>query len=482
MIDLSKIEQYRENNRIEAKKALGGLPKSIWETYSAFANTLGGIILLGVEEDREHVLHTINLPDPERLVREFWEIVRNPKKASVNILAGRHVQIETIGGNRIIVITVPRAQRYDKPVYVEGNPFSGSYRRSGEGDYRCTREEVQSMFRDAAVQTQDMKVLEFLGTDALDWESVRRYRARTRQYRPCHAWEDLADPEFLRKLGAIGRGADGALHPTGAGLLMFGFAREIVREFPHYSLDYREYLGSDDAQVTDRIFSSSGGWSGNLYDFYFHVSERITRDIPLALRRRANGAEDAAAACRALGEALANCLVNADYYGQQGISAVKCRGMAAFSNPGAFRIEVEAAKSGGVSDPRNGALVRMFHLAGIGERMGGGIPNIYSVWKKLGWAPPVIEEQFNPDRITVSLPTQRSGGRTPGRGGAGKTAVHKAAMIVYLTDNVSGRTSDFAQLLGLKDARVRALLGELIAEGIVVPEGGRRYRVYKLKA
>ena len=111
MIDFANLEQYRENNRIEAKKALGGLPHSIWETYCAFANTLGGVILLGVEEYPDRSLHAVDLPAPEEMIQQFWERISDPRKVSVNILTDQQVEIQRVGGKRIIVITVPRAQR-----------------------------------------------------------------------------------------------------------------------------------------------------------------------------------------------------------------------------------------------------------------------------------------------------------------------------------------------------------------------------------
>ncbi len=149
MINFDHIEQYRENNRIEAKRALGGLPHSIWETYAAFANTLGGIILLGVEEHADKSLHPVNLPEPERLIREFWRIINQPKHVSINLLTSDDVTIEEVDGKRMIAIRVPRAAESERPVYIGTDPLTGSYLRSGEGDYRCTVAEVREMQRNA---------------------------------------------------------------------------------------------------------------------------------------------------------------------------------------------------------------------------------------------------------------------------------------------------------------------------------------------
>ncbi|MBP3812210.1 MAG: ATP-binding protein, partial [Acidaminococcaceae bacterium] len=154
MFDLNNFDLFRENNRIEVKAALGGLPKSIWETYSAFANTLGGIILLGVKEKNDKTFEVVGLPDPDKLIKDFWNSVNSVQKVSVNLLSDKDVYPLDVSNNRIVVINVPRAERSYRPVYINGNPLN-TFRRNGEGDYRCTKEEYQSMVRDASVKTQD---------------------------------------------------------------------------------------------------------------------------------------------------------------------------------------------------------------------------------------------------------------------------------------------------------------------------------------
>ena len=145
MLDFGNLQQYRENNRIEAKEALGGLPESIWETYSAFANTDGGVILLGVEELPDKALHALDILDPQWLIEDFWKLVNDPAVVSANILAEEAVQIYTVDGKQIIAITVPKATPAQLPVYIGTDPYKGSYRRCGEGDYRIPIEEIRIM-------------------------------------------------------------------------------------------------------------------------------------------------------------------------------------------------------------------------------------------------------------------------------------------------------------------------------------------------
>lgn len=143
----TELARYRENGYVEAKEALGGLPESLWETYSAFANAEGGVILLGVGENPDHSFRILELLDPEGLLEEFWAILRNSEYVSVNLLKEEDVQILREEGKCIIAIFVPEAPPEQKPVHLLRDPWRHSYRRVGEADKRCSREEVEQMLK-----------------------------------------------------------------------------------------------------------------------------------------------------------------------------------------------------------------------------------------------------------------------------------------------------------------------------------------------
>ena len=156
MIDIASILNAKEHINMEVKAAGRGIPNSIWETYSSFANTFGGTIILGMEEDKttkEFIPKGIQ--DPQQMLSDIWNTLNNRQKINANILLEHHVYHADYDGMAFIVMEVPRADRRDKPVYVGQDMFKGTFRRNHEGDYHCSAEEVKSMLRDQADTTQD---------------------------------------------------------------------------------------------------------------------------------------------------------------------------------------------------------------------------------------------------------------------------------------------------------------------------------------
>lgn len=407
MIDLTNILGKNENHLIEAKSAKGGFPDSFWETYSAFANTDGGTILLGVEETNDHRLYMQDgLKDVEKTKDTFWNLVNNRQKISHNIMTNSMVYPAKLEGKDILVVEVPRAERMIRPVYKGQDPRGGTFQRWGEGDHLCSGEEISAMLRDASSSPLDAQPIKEMDMSVFCEESVDGYRNVFKSTNPHHIWNKLDNEMFLRRIKAVAMADDGCYHPTEAGLLMFGYEYEITSRFPQYFLDYQE----DRVMVgvtrwKDRITSTSGDWSGNLFDFTFKVLPKLQSDLKVPFVLKGMQRVDDTPVHKILREAVVNTLTNADYWGRRGVVISKNKDGFTFANPGGMRISKTEAIEGGVSDPRNSTILKFFSLIRFGERAGSGLNGIMQVWKKVYHTEANISEtQDEVARTVLTLP------------------------------------------------------------------------------
>lgn len=313
--------RFGEHINLECKKAESKLPNSVWETYSSFANTDGGIILFGVEEhvretDFEKRFTFVSIKNPDQRLKDFWNTV-NSEKVSSNILVDADAGLCEVKGETIMWIQVPQADYRSKPVFINGNPMKGTFKRNHEGDYHCTEDEVKAMLRDASDSGNDGGLLNGYTMDDIDLNSLRSYRIEFEHRNPDHIWNGENDQIFLKNMGgyAIDR-ATGKGWLTAAGLLMFGKGLSVRERFDNIRMDYIDESNLlPGSRWSDRL-TYDGMWENNLYNFVRQITPKLVNGIKRPFRLEGMVRVDDTPVHKAIREAVANMIIHRlSYYG-----------------------------------------------------------------------------------------------------------------------------------------------------------------------
>ena len=490
---VSQIIKDRETAEIEFKSAKGGFPKSFWETYSAFANTHGGTIVLGVKEkDGIFTLNNLTDDDIDKLQKNFWSGVHNKNTINACILKNDDVEVGEIEGHKVILFHIPQAQRDQRPIHCTQDAFNGTFRRNYEGDYLCGNAEVRRMFADADItRPADGRILKNYSWDDIDMPSFEQYRRLFATAKPSHPWHTLSNDELMRKLGGYRKDREtGEEGFTLAGILMFGKYDSIKDQTcaPKFFPDYKEIpADTSSTRWIDRIYPD-GSWEANLFQFYRRVLPKLQQVIPTPFRLEGNQRKDETPAHESLREAFANLCVHADYSEESSLLVYRYPHRIVFSNPGVMLISKQQFYQGGESVCRNTSLQQMFMMIGSAEKAGSGVDKILKGWETLNWKRPYPIEKAQPNKVELVMPLESlldesvllELNKLFGIRLEQLDSNEKIAVSMALTERIINNER-LRDTLSLHPADITHMLQHLCKEDFLASSGHGRGTVYKLK-
>jgi predicted HTH transcriptional regulator len=490
-----ELTELRENYQFEAKSAQGQngngeIPKDLWESYSAMANTDGGKILLGAKELKDGSLEFLGIKDIDKVQKDFWTTINNSQKINQNILNDSDLQVINCDDKALILLNIPRAPRTLKPIYVGQNPLIGTYLRYHDSDIKAKDEIVRHLLADALNESNDTFILEGFGMDDIDLDSLKAYRNIYKSTKLNHPWIELDDKEFLTQLGGYKKDRKSGLEGlTLAGLLMFGKFRSLLDGVPNYLVDYQEQTENVEDRWIDRI-TTDGTWSGNLFEFSQKVYRKLVSELKVPFKLKDSFQRiDETNIHEAIREALVNSLIHANYNGRIGIQVVKHPKGYSFRNPGLLRVSKEDAFRGGHSDCRNKTLQKMFQYIGMGEQAGSGFPKMLRAWMEQHWQYPYLVEDTRLETTTLFMPTislfpaevQDALEELFGKTYAKLDKDERLALILSFVDGevVNARLSDIGAIHPADSSKI---LKKLVDKKLLLSEGvgrGTKYYINK---
>ena len=138
-------------------------------------------------------------------------------------------------------------------------------------------------------------------------------------------------------------------------------------------------------------------------------------------------------------------------------------------------MDVDQMLRGGTSNPRNKILLKMFNLIGIGERSGSGIPLIFMSAKENNLPPPVISEEYNPDKTNLSFYIEKNINKP-----TNEFSKLEKQIIDYLKDNGPSSAKKISEYLSKNITTIKLSLYGLVDKNIVKTSGTIKDKRYYL--
>lgn len=482
-----------EGPKIEVKEAVGGAPKSILETLSAFANDSGGTILLGLTDPDKGVLPAPNF-SPERVMSQVEDMVRSGITPPVSA----EITVETLqDGERIVRIDVEEGNLAEKPYYITTKGrYAGSYTRPGEGDRKLTSYEIDRLLENRRQPLYDREPVLGASLEDLDPDLVKGYLKVIRE-REMRAFAGLTDEEALLRSNVLVRCEESSrVVPTLAGLLALGSYPQsffpqldltvVVLPTPNIGetaqdgsrfLDNQQCSGAIPYMVSDAIrvlirnmrsrsvISSDGIGRENRYEYPIEV----------------------------IRELLANALMHRDYSEQARGAQVQVElypDRLVVRNAGGIYGAVNPADFGGygVSSSRNSVLTRILSTtplpdAGymVAENRGSGIPSIFHSLKNAGMQMPAFRVTLN--EVEVTVPHSALMGdeikQWLKRFDAYNLSANQTQVLALMHSGRSVSNQNL-QAWGIHPADATKELSDLVDKGLIVKHSDRRWSTYSL--
>ncbi len=454
----------KESQTIEFKKSLLER-REILETVSAFANSRGGKIFVGLEENRDGSVRKV--AGIEIRGKEI-ENLGNEIRQNTDPVIYPSIEIKEIEGESVLVIEVNESPI--KPVFVKINKIPVAFKRVGKTNQKIDANELRQILSEGKEFLWDSQVCEEATLEDIDLEFMEN------KFIPLY--EDISEKklvgsskELLESLGCIGNNK-----PTNAGVLLFGknpqkffmnsyiaLARYRGKEEGIERLDYKEFEGNLFQQID------------NCDRYIKEHTAVMSRLLPYRVRRQ----DMPEYGLFSIRELTTNAVCHRDYENQHTKVIIKMfSDRLEFYNPGGLPEDITPENITEKQFSRNPVIARVLAKVEYIEELGEGWNKIIDEHKKhpLRPRPPGIRSDKGSTLITLFSTKDKFEKKEEA-----KLTERQNKILNYLMKNTRITTGLCAELLKVSNDTSLRELSKLKSMGMIEQKGVGRGVYYVIK-